>query len=59
MKSAEETKAKVDVDLKELEKTLDSIETARPFNELDAVSVHHPNDDRITALGGADIPVRV
>ncbi|QIX01163.1 hypothetical protein AMS68_006680 [Peltaster fructicola] len=34
VKSAEETKGKVDTELKDLEKTLQNIESARPFEEL-------------------------
>jgi hypothetical protein len=37
MKNAEETKGKVDLELKDLEKTLTNIETARPFDELTVV----------------------
>lgn len=39
VKSAEETKARVDGELRELEKTLNNIETARPFEDLTVVSV--------------------
>ena len=39
MKSAEETKGKVDAELKDLEKTLKNIETARPFEDLTVVCV--------------------
>ena len=39
VKSAEETKGKVDEELKDLEKTLKNIETARPFDELTVVRV--------------------
>ena len=38
VKSAEETKARVDGELKELETTLKNIETARPFEDLTVVS---------------------
>ena len=38
VKSAEETKGKVDAELKDLEKTLKNIETARPFEDLTVVS---------------------
>jgi hypothetical protein len=37
VKSAEETKGKVDAELKDLEKTLKNIETARPFEDLTVV----------------------
>ena len=39
VKSAEETKGKVDGELKELEKTLKNIEEARPFDDLTVVRV--------------------
>ena len=39
VKSAEETKGKVDGELKELDKTLKNIEEARPFDDLTVVSV--------------------
>jgi F-type H+-transporting ATPase subunit d len=39
IKNAEETKGKVDLELKDLEKTLTNIETARPFDELTVVRV--------------------
>ena len=39
MKSAEETKGKVDAELKDLEKTLKNIETARPFEDLTVVCI--------------------
>ena len=39
MKSAEETKGKVDGELKELEKTLKNIEEARPFDDLTVVRI--------------------
>ena len=44
VKSAEETKGKVDLELKDLENTLKNIEEARPFDELTVV--------RITSLIG-------
>lgn len=37
VKSAEETKGKVDAELKDLEKTLKNIESARPFEDLTVV----------------------
>jgi F-type H+-transporting ATPase subunit d len=37
VKNAEETKGKVDLELKDLEKTLKNIETARPFEDLTVV----------------------
>ena len=39
IKSAEETKGKVDDELRELQTTLKNIETARPFEDLTVVSV--------------------
>lgn len=39
VKSAEETKGKVDAELKDLEKTLKNIETARPFEDLTVVRI--------------------
>lgn len=38
MKSAQETKSVVDGELKNLEKTLQNIEEARPFEDLTVVS---------------------
>lgn len=38
IKSAEETKGRVEAELANLEKTLKNIETARPFDELTVVS---------------------
>jgi F-type H+-transporting ATPase subunit d len=38
VKGAEETKGKVEMELKNLEKTLENIETARPFEDLTVVS---------------------
>jgi F-type H+-transporting ATPase subunit d len=37
VKNAEETKGRVDLELKDLEKTLENIETARPFEDLTVV----------------------
>ena len=39
VKSAQETKGKVDAELKDLERTLSNIETARPFDEVTVVSL--------------------
>jgi len=39
VKSAEETKTKVDAELQDLEKTLKNIETARPFEDLTVVCI--------------------
>ena len=39
VKSAEETKGKVDGELRDLEATLKNIETARPFEDLTVVSI--------------------
>ena len=40
VKSAEETKGKVDEEMKDLERTLTNIESARPFEELTVVCTH-------------------
>lgn len=40
VKSAEETKGKVDGELKDLERTLKNIESARPFEDLTVVCTH-------------------
>lgn len=45
MKNAEETKGRVDLELKDLEKTLKNIEEARPFDELTVVCVGKWNED--------------
>ncbi|KAI9846055.1 MAG: ATP synthase d subunit [Thelocarpon superellum] len=53
VKNAEDTKGKVDVELKELEKTLKNIEDARPFEDLtvDEVVAARPDiDARTTQL---------
>ncbi|KAK6440884.1 GAL4 enhancer protein, partial [Oleoguttula sp. CCFEE 5521] len=53
VKSAEETKMKVDEELKDLEKTLKNIETARPFEDLtvDEVVAARPDiDTRVEQL---------
>lgn len=47
VKSAEETKVKVDAELKDLEKTLQNIEGARPFEDLTVV---RPMLDRIMRI---------
>jgi F-type H+-transporting ATPase subunit d len=39
VKSAEETKGKVDEEMRDLEKTLKNIETARPLEDLTVVSI--------------------
>ena len=39
VRGAEETKGKVEVELRNLEMTLDNIETARPFEDLTVVSL--------------------
>lgn len=51
VKNAEETKDKVDLELRDLEKTLKNIEEARPFEELtvDEVVVARPDIDERTA----------
>ncbi|KAF1827868.1 ATP synthase D chain, mitochondrial [Dissoconium aciculare CBS 342.82] len=48
VKSAEETKSKVDAELQDLEKTLKNIETARPFEDLtvDEVVAARPEIDK-------------
>ncbi|KAL8938117.1 MAG: hypothetical protein Q9211_003361 [Gyalolechia sp. 1 TL-2023] len=50
VKSAEETKGRVDVEVAELEKTLKNIETARPFEDLtvDEVAAAQPEIDKRT-----------
>ncbi|KAL8933393.1 MAG: hypothetical protein Q9216_006388 [Gyalolechia sp. 2 TL-2023] len=50
VKSAEETKGKVDIEVGELEKTLKNIETARPFEDLtvDEVAAAQPEIDKRT-----------
>ncbi|GAB7342019.1 hypothetical protein MBLNU457_g0308t1 [Dothideomycetes sp. NU457] len=53
VKAAEETKGKVDEELKDLEKTLKNIETARPFEDLtvDEVVAARPDiDQRVEQL---------
>ncbi|KAM7205348.1 NAC domain containing protein [Rhypophila sp. PSN 637] len=51
VKNAQATKEKVDLELKDLEKTLTNIETARPFEELtvDDVAAAEPSIDEKTA----------
>lgn len=51
VKNAEATKQKVDLELKDLEKTLANIESARPFEELtvDEVAAAEPSIDEKTA----------
>ncbi|KAK3495489.1 ATP synthase subunit D, mitochondrial [Neurospora crassa] len=51
IKNAEATKTKVDLELKDLEKTLTNIETARPFDELtvDEVAAAEPSIDEKTS----------
>lgn len=46
IKNAEATKTKVDLELKDLEKTLTNIETARPFDELTVVCSGRLDDGR-------------
>ena len=46
VKSAEETKSRVDGELKDLERTLTNIETARPFEDLTVVR-NHRDDKRL------------
>ncbi|MCJ1300955.1 ATP synthase d subunit [Hypocenomyce scalaris] len=50
VKSAEETKGKVDMELRDLEKTLKNIEEARPFEDLtvDEVVAAQPDIDKRT-----------
>ncbi|KAF2772561.1 NAC-domain-containing protein [Teratosphaeria nubilosa] len=53
VKSAEQTKSKVDAELQDLEKTLKNIETARPFDQLtvdDVVAARPDIDERVTQL---------
>ncbi|KAL3711067.1 ATP synthase d subunit [Talaromyces marneffei ATCC 18224] len=51
LKSAEETKGRVEAELVNLQKTLENIETARPFDELtvDEVATAQPEIDEKTA----------
>ncbi|RDW80097.1 ATP synthase D chain [Coleophoma cylindrospora] len=51
VKNAEETKGRVDLELKDLQKTLDNIETARPFEDLtvDEVAAARPEIDEKTS----------
>ncbi|KAK4695477.1 F-type H+-transporting ATPase subunit d, partial [Lecanoromycetidae sp. Uapishka_2] len=50
VKSAEETKGKVDGELRDLNKTLENIETARPFDDItvDEVAAARPDIDQRT-----------
>jgi F-type H+-transporting ATPase subunit d len=41
VKNAEETKGKVDLELKDLDRTLKNIEEARPFDDLTVVCIGH------------------
>lgn len=52
VKSAEETKGKVDGELRDLEKTLGNIESARPFEDLTVVSITLVDLDRSVQGGG-------
>ncbi|KUJ23563.1 ATP synthase D chain, mitochondrial [Mollisia scopiformis] len=51
VKNAEETKGRVDMELKDLEKTLKNIEEARPFEDLtvDEVAAARPDIDEKTS----------
>ncbi|EKD14574.1 uncharacterized protein L3040_000097 [Drepanopeziza brunnea f. sp. 'multigermtubi'] len=51
VKNAEETKGRVDMELKDLEATLKNIQTARPFDELtvDEVAAARPDIDEKTS----------
>ncbi|KAL4738559.1 hypothetical protein BDV11DRAFT_189337 [Aspergillus similis] len=51
IQSAEQTKGKVEAELRNLQKTLENIETARPFDELtvDEVAAAQPEIDEKTA----------
>lgn len=51
VKSAEETKGKVDMELKDLEKTLKNIEEARPFEDLTVVRIYRSLWMRRTYIG--------
>lgn len=53
VKSAQETKGRVDAELKDLEKTLKNIESARPFEDLtvdDVVAARPEIDQRVAQL---------
>ncbi|KAL5339749.1 hypothetical protein BJX70DRAFT_363050 [Aspergillus crustosus] len=51
VQSAEQTKGKVEAELRNLQKTLENIETARPFEQLtvDEIAVAQPEIDEKTA----------
>ena len=59
LKSAEETKSKVDAELKDLDKTLKNIETARPFEDLTVVRICWDWDPRELIRGGQDHVISV
>ena len=50
VKSAEETKERVDGELRELETTLKNIETARPFEDLTVVSIELATTGLLVAM---------
>jgi hypothetical protein len=50
VKNAEETKGRVDLELKDLEKTLKNIEEARPFEDLTVVCTAWAPEDVMTVL---------
>jgi hypothetical protein len=50
VKNAEETKGRVDLELKDLEKTLKNIEEARPFEDLTVVCTAWVSEDVMTVL---------
>ena len=62
VRNAEATREKVDLELKDLEKTLTNIETARPFEDLtvDEVAAAEPSIDektaRLVSKGRWDVP---
>lgn len=54
VKSAEETKGRVDEEVRALEKTLGNIETARPFDELTVVSLSFFLSPICSLFGGGE-----
>jgi F-type H+-transporting ATPase subunit d len=59
VKNAEETKGRVDLELKDLEKTLKNIEEARPFEELTVVCIPGDGMCRITRLTFGDLRTKL
>jgi F-type H+-transporting ATPase subunit d len=59
VKNAEETKGRVDLELKDLEKTLKNIEEARPFDELTVVCIRGHRMCRIVGLMFGDFRTKL